>query len=173
MQMIKRNPTVVSADMGTRSVREKHHEVLDLSSVSWVANMYAATQQFDSSAGHVHEPAREDDSQLEKMACAVKTLIECMGEDPNREGLLETPLRYATALLTLTKGYHMNIDHVVNGALFKEDFDGMVVVKDICVSSLCEHHLLLFTGKVSIFRHEVCPISPLYSCTLDTCLLER
>lgn len=84
------------------------------------------------------------------MSDAVKTLLECMGEDPNREGLLATPSRYAKALLFLTKGYHDSVEGIVNNALFSENHNEMVIVKDIEFHSLCEHHLLPFTGKVCL-----------------------
>ncbi|KPM37981.1 hypothetical protein AK830_g8588 [Neonectria ditissima] len=86
---------------------------------------------------------------LEKMQAAVRTLLECVGEDVNREGLEKTPLRYAKALLSLTEGYQANIEDTINNALFHEGRDGMVIVKDIEIFSLCEHHLMPFTGKAS------------------------
>jgi GTP cyclohydrolase I len=92
------------------------------------------------------------------MAEAVKVLLECIGEDPNREGLVSTPKRYAKALLGLTDGYQQDIGTIVNGALFDEAHDQIVVVRGIEFASLCEHHLLPFTGKVglhsSTFRME-------------------
>jgi GTP cyclohydrolase IA len=83
------------------------------------------------------------------MQGAVRTLLECIGEDPGRDGLLDTPSRYAKALLFLTKGYHTSVEDIVNNALFHEGHKDMVIVKDIDISSLCEHHLVPFTGKES------------------------
>ncbi|KAL6884418.1 GTP cyclohydrolase I [Trichoderma evansii] len=87
---------------------------------------------------------------LKKMQGAVRTLLECIGEDPSRNGLLDTPLRYAKALLFLTKGYHINVEDIVNNALFHEGHNEMVIVKDVDIFSLCEHHLVPFTGKMHI-----------------------
>lgn len=87
------------------------------------------------------------------MAGAVKTMLECIGEDPNREGLLRTPERYAKAMLYLTKGYQENIKDIVNEAIFNESHNEFVIVKDIEVFSLCEHHLVPFTGKVGFSRN--------------------
>jgi GTP cyclohydrolase I len=83
------------------------------------------------------------------MQGAVRTLLECIGEDPGRDGLLDTPSRYAKALLFLTKGYHAYMEDIVNNALFHEGHNEMVVVRDIEIFSLCEHHLVPFTGKES------------------------
>ena len=82
------------------------------------------------------------------MVGSVRAILECIGEDPKREGLLSTPERYAKALLFMTKGYFENVSDVLNGAVFCEDYDELVIVKDIEFSSLCEHHLVPFTGKV-------------------------
>jgi GTP cyclohydrolase I len=85
---------------------------------------------------------------LQKMAGAIRTILECVGEDPNREGLLATPMRYAKAMLDFTKGYQENVKDIVNDAIFHEDHNELVIVKDIEVFSLCEHHMVPFTGKV-------------------------
>jgi len=80
----------------------------------------------------------------------VKTLLEEIGEDPKREGLVRTPLRVAKAYETLTQGYHQEIDEVLNGAIFNEKYDEMVLVKNIDFYSMCEHHMLPFYGKVHV-----------------------
>ena len=73
-----------------------------------------------------------------------------VGEDPERDGLLRTPQRYAKALLDLTKGYREDPEAIIRDALFNVDYDEMVIVKDIEMFSLCEHHVLPFFGKVHI-----------------------
>ena len=80
----------------------------------------------------------------------VKTLLTEIGEDPEREGLLSTPLRAAKAYEFLTKGYHQDIGEVMNKAIFNERYDEMVLVKNIDFYSMCEHHLLPFYGKVHV-----------------------
>jgi GTP cyclohydrolase I len=80
----------------------------------------------------------------------VRELLAKLGEDPDREGLLNTPARVAKALTFLTSGYGANIDDVLNNALFTVDYSEMVIVKDIDFYSLCEHHLLPFFGKCHV-----------------------
>lgn len=77
-------------------------------------------------------------------------IIRELGEDLTRDGLKNTPKRAAKALRFLTQGYHQNIDEVVNGAIFDSDMDEMVIVKNIELYSLCEHHLLPFIGKCHV-----------------------
>ena len=85
-----------------------------------------------------------------KIASAVPEMLRMLGEDPTREGLVQTPQRWERAMQYLTSGYRTNLAEVVNGALFTVDFDEMVVVKDIEFFSLCEHHLLPFFGKIHV-----------------------
>ncbi|CAO1407154.1 unnamed protein product [Diamesa serratosioi] len=96
-----------------------------------------------------HKPLTREDL-LSDMANSYRMLLGSLGEDPNRQGLLKTPERAAKAMLFFTKGYDQSLETTLNGAVFDEDHDEMVVVKDIEMFSMCEHHLVPFYGKVSI-----------------------
>ncbi len=86
----------------------------------------------------------------EKLMYHYKEILELLGEDIHREGLIKTPLRVAKAMKTLTRGYEMDPKAVLLSAKFKEDYNQMVIVKDIDVYSLCEHHMIPFYGKVHV-----------------------
>ncbi len=90
------------------------------------------------------------DAGLKETSELVRRILGQIGEDPEREGLLRTPHRVSVALDFLTSGYSMDIETVLNGALFTEEYDEMVVVRDIDFYSLCEHHMLPFFGKAHI-----------------------
>lgn len=87
---------------------------------------------------------------IEELADHYKEVLKLLGEDPEREGLKKTPMRVAKAMQTLTKGYQMDAHKILTDALFKEDYNQMVIVKDIDFFSLCEHHMLPFYGKAHV-----------------------
>lgn len=91
--------------------------------------------------------ATSQDSRMEEL---VRELIARLGEDPTRGGLVKTPQRAIASLKYLTHGYRQDIQKVLNNAIFEENYDEMVVLKDIDVFSLCEHHLLPFYGKAHV-----------------------
>ncbi|KAH7385151.1 hypothetical protein DE146DRAFT_768854 [Phaeosphaeria sp. MPI-PUGE-AT-0046c] len=94
------------------------------------------------------KPEKED--QVASISRAVRTILESVGEDPNREGLQDTPSRCAKALQFFTTGYHEDPQDICNSAIFHEGHNELVVVTDIELFSLCEHHLVPFTGRVHI-----------------------
>lgn len=106
-------------------------------------------------------PPREQDDQgtqgedagkpsQERVEAMYRDVLTFIGEDPDREGLLRTPRRVVEALKFLTRGYEQNVETLLNGAIFHEDYDDMVVVKDVEFYSQCEHHILPFFGKAHI-----------------------
>ncbi|MBE9158912.1 GTP cyclohydrolase I FolE [Nodosilinea sp. LEGE 06152] len=86
----------------------------------------------------------------EDMTDAVRTMLLSVGEDPEREGLLKTPKRVAEAMRFLTSGYQQSLEELVNGAIFDEGHNEMVLVRDINLFSLCEHHMLPFMGRAHV-----------------------
>ncbi|MEQ9553043.1 MAG: GTP cyclohydrolase I FolE [Coleofasciculus sp. G3-WIS-01] len=90
------------------------------------------------------------ETSTEDMMDAVRTLLLGVGEDPEREGLLKTPKRVAEALQFLTGGYNQSLEQLVNGAIFDEGHNEMVLVRDINFFSLCEHHMLPFMGRAHV-----------------------
>ena len=91
-----------------------------------------------------------DEECTKSLSSNYKEVIENIGEDPSREGLLKTPERVAKAMQFLTQGYDQNPQEILKSAMFAEKYDEMVIVKDIEVYSLCEHHMLPFFGKCHI-----------------------
>ena len=87
---------------------------------------------------------------IERIASHYQAILADLGEDPTREGLLQTPVRVAKALQFLTHGYNAKPAEILKSAMFKEDYSQMVVVKDIEVFSMCEHHMLPFFGKAHV-----------------------
>lgn len=91
-----------------------------------------------------------EENNISLLANHYKSVIDLLGENASREGLLDTPERVAKAMTFLTKGYNENPEEILRKALFKEDYSQMVIVKDIDFYSLCEHHMLPFWGKAHV-----------------------
>src|SRR5436190_189323 len=104
-----------------------------------------------SAAYDPRKPCAETDEKRRKIEKNLHSTLVELGEDPDREGLQRTPYRYAKAMQFLTSGYKTSLKEIVGSALFKEDTDGgIVVVRDIELFSLCEHHLLPFYGRAHV-----------------------
>jgi GTP cyclohydrolase I len=91
-----------------------------------------------------------DNRRIEILEETYRNLLEAIGEDPDRQGLRRTPIRAARALEFMTQGYRQNLEEIVNGAIFDSDASEIVLVKDIELYSLCEHHLLPFIGRAHV-----------------------
>jgi GTP cyclohydrolase I len=103
-----------------------------------------------------------DDTITEELSKNYYNVLKLIGEDPSREGLEKTPLRVAKAIQFLTQGYNMDPEEIIRSAMFREDYQQMVVVKDIEMYSMCEHHMLPFFGKAHVAyipRHHITGLS--------------
>ncbi len=105
--------------------------------------------EFDDVKGYT-KIDRYNQQSVDDIASKYKTILSDIGENPNREGLLKTPERVAKAMQYLTHGYDLDPTELLKSAMFKEDYKQMVIVKDIEVYSMCEHHLLPFFGKAHV-----------------------
>ena len=97
-----------------------------------------------------HKDEYFDRERTEKLSYHYQEIIRLLGEDTEREGLLQTPMRVAKAMQFMTQGYGQNPEEILRSALFKEDYRQMVIVKDIEIYSLCEHHMLPFVGRAHV-----------------------
>ncbi len=112
----------------------------------------------------VQSPLKTTETQTDSLEGHVRAILAALGEDPEREGLEKTPERVAAALTFLTSGYGEDPDAIINGALFTEDYQEMIVERDIDFYSLCEHHMLPFHGKAHVAyipRHKIVGVSKL------------
>jgi GTP cyclohydrolase IA len=92
----------------------------------------------------------ENTKLTEALAAHYKSILQLLGENPGRDGLLKTPERVAKSMQFLTHGYDLNPEEILRSAMFEEDYKQMVIVKDIEIYSMCEHHMLPFTGKAHV-----------------------
>jgi GTP cyclohydrolase IA len=100
--------------------------------------------------GTYHKIEQYDSETTQKLSEHFKKIIELLGENPDREGLVRTPVRMAQSMQFLLQGYEQNPEEILRSAMFKEDYRQMVIVKDIEIFSMCEHHMLPFIGKAHI-----------------------
>lgn len=103
----------------------------------------------DNNASYIKTEKFNEEKTL-KIAEHYKEIIRLLGEDVNREGLLDTPVRVAKAMQFMNQGYNISADEILKSAMFREDYKQMVIVKDIELYSMCEHHMLPFYGKVHV-----------------------
>ncbi|HEY2102385.1 MAG TPA: GTP cyclohydrolase I FolE [Chthoniobacterales bacterium] len=106
--------------------------------------------KFEIDEGLSREVNRLDETRLKSLSEAFHEILEGVGEDPSRQGLLKTPIRAARAFEFLTQGYRQCVEDIVNGAIFDSDASEIILVKDIELYSMCEHHLLPFIGRAHV-----------------------
>ena len=105
------------------------------------------TQLYRHEPADLEESSAEESSEFEEL---IRRELELLGEDPNRDGLLHTPARVAKSMTWLTRGYSSSVEEVVGAGIFEEAHDNMIMVKDIELYSMCEHHMLPFFGKAHV-----------------------
>jgi len=121
--------------------------------LSYFSKQLAAEMEFslhENNGNGYQKIERFNDDRTEELAEHYKQSLRLLGEDPDREGLIKTPLRVAKSMQFLTQGYEINPVEILQSAMFKEDYRQMVLVKNIEIYSLCEHHLLPFFGKAYV-----------------------
>ena len=106
--------------------------------------------ELDKEAEFYHKEEFFNTKRTEQLSYHYKEILKLLGEDPEREGLVKTPLRVSKAMQFMTQGYHQNPESILRSALFKEDYRQMVIVKDIELYSLCEQHMLPFFGRAHV-----------------------
>jgi GTP cyclohydrolase I len=111
---------------------------------------HTGVREFLQRADELAQTEGADDKRNSELEDCVSKILRLVGENPKREGLVRTPLRVARALETLTSGYNMSVDKIVNKAIFTEKYDEIVSIKNISFFSLCEHHMLPFFGIANI-----------------------
>jgi len=111
---------------------------------------FSCRRRTEKKSGEASRGRRGEEDCLEELTESYRSMLVSIGEDPRREGLLKTPERASKAMMYFTKGYDESVSDILNDAVFNEDNDGMVIVKDIEMFSMCEHHLVPFIGKVHI-----------------------
>lgn len=116
--------------------------------------MAKTIEEFNNGSGKIQEGYNKietwDSETIEELATMYYRVLKLIGEDPDREGLKGTPVRVAKALNYLTRGYYQNPAEIITSAMFREEYKQMVLVKDIDLYSMCEHHMLPFFGKAHV-----------------------
>lgn len=147
----KNDSRYLSPKSGTSGISSSCSDILGVSNNTGHHNStFGRTQMIASNSLATLDDLGNNSQQNQSMAECFKKILCHVGEDPKRQGLLKTPERAAQAMLFFTKGYEEALDTIVNDAIFDEDHDEMVIVRDIEMFSMCEHHLVPFCGKVSI-----------------------